>query len=524
MISRTVNLKYKNHIIFNHNGNEYYQTIDNDNKINIFNQNLMNVFLEQFKETIGNVTYHDITQISVLENHCKEIKNLPNKLKNLTVMSSICTKIELSKEVSANIERITIDKSNITIFPNISNCPNLQICKINHSAITEFYINYELPNSLIELNLQTNLITNTNFSYDKLLKKIKTLKINLSDNHLNYDEFPEKLRVKCNLIRQKTYVHNKINFANVGTENIRAFIQEANRPTNRQTLVLEPDVRINPLFGTQNVHLSSVNKSILNSVNAMKNYAKENEIFVEKIPKNLDSSSSGNSFIYGFFNSFFTKCDTNSNINSNINSDISNSDTCLSILEKYCNRGDKFLTNLNENLNLVTICTMTDMTYKATFELIWAILYFKYKQKLINLDDVFKRITCEISDSVQMCFTGKYNRLINSMVGIIEGVNVGFSINEELQLEFGQIIEKFNSKKYTFEEAYCQAKSILEFVENGTKKSWLDAIHDLRPDDTIIEYKDKQYFKMWNDDIVDFRKEIIGYYVEDKIVFLEELF
>jgi hypothetical protein len=132
------------------------------------------------------------------------------------------------------------------------------------------------------------------------LNKIQTVKINLSDNHLNYDEFPEKLRLKCNLLRQNTYVHNKINFANVGTENIRAFIHQAN---NGPAIVLEHDTRINPLLGPQNVHLSSVNKSILNSVNAMKNYAQENEIFIEKIPK-IGITDSSSSCVYGFFNSF----------------------------------------------------------------------------------------------------------------------------------------------------------------------------------------------------------------------------
>ena len=137
---------------------------------------------------------------------------------------------------------------------------------------------------------------------------------------------------------------------------------------------------------------------------------------------------------------------------------------------------------------------------------------------------MFERITTEIGDSVLLCFTGKYNRLINSMVGIIEGVQVGFSNNEQLQLEFGKIMEKFNSKEYTFEDTYCQAKSILEFVEDGGKESWLVAIHDLRPDDTIIEYKNKQYFKTWDDDILDLSaKELVGYCMEDKIVFLDEL-
>ena len=197
----------------------------------------------------------------------------------------------------------------------------------------------------------------------------------------------------------------------------------------------------------------------------MKNYVQENKIIIEQLPK-INITDSSSSCLYGLVNSFLTKYNTSSNT-----SDIN--DTSLSILEHYYNRnkGGKFLSYLNDNLNIETINTMTNMTYKATFELIWSILYFKYKQKIINLDDVFERITTEITDSVGLCFTGKYNRLINSMVGIIEGVQVGFSKNEELQLEFGKIIAKLNSKEYTFEDTYCQAKSILEFVEKGIKEN-----------------------------------------------------
>ena len=99
-------------------------------------------------------------------------------------------------------------------------------------------------------NWRNNLITNKNFSYDKLLNKITTLKINLSDNHLNYDEFPEKLRLKCNLIRQNTYIHNKIDFGNVGNENIRAFV---NYDANRLAIIID-DTRTNQLFGPQSIN------------------------------------------------------------------------------------------------------------------------------------------------------------------------------------------------------------------------------------------------------------------------------
>ena len=95
----TVKKMTKNYIIFNYQNTEYYEPIDNDNKINIFNKNLMNIFLDQFTERIGRVTYDDIIVISVLENHDDIIKNLPNKLKHLIVMSTFCRSLELNNEV-----------------------------------------------------------------------------------------------------------------------------------------------------------------------------------------------------------------------------------------------------------------------------------------------------------------------------------------------------------------------------------------------------------------------------------------
>ena len=60
MLLKNVRFQNKNHIMFKYNNNIYYQDINNDNKLIIFNKQLMNIFLEQFEETIGVVTYDDI--------------------------------------------------------------------------------------------------------------------------------------------------------------------------------------------------------------------------------------------------------------------------------------------------------------------------------------------------------------------------------------------------------------------------------------------------------------------------------
>lgn len=489
----------KNHIIFHHKDNYYYQSIDNDNKINIFNKNLMNIFLEQFSENIGNVTYDDITSISVLENHDKVIRNLPKKLKQLIIMSTYCDTIEFNNEVCLSIEHISIDKSNIDNFPDIRNCVNLKTCKIAHSAIDNFNLSYDLPNMLHDLNLQGNLMINVNFSYDKLLDKLenKTLrKINLSDNRLNYDEFPEKLRIKCNLIRQHTYIHNRIINRNVANDNIANIVH----------MGINGGDTPNNFFSSQNVHLSSINKSVLKSLDNIRTLIAENEL--KPVVLLLDDS-----FVTKFKNILpLLSTDSDQQLFNTYFINFSN----YTVYNTIC-----------DDFNKPTKNSITNLTYKQTFEMIWSILCFKHRKGECNLVDVVNRIKIEINDGLKMCFTGKYNRLINSMVGIIEGVHVGFSEGEELQLEFGKLIQKFNNdKEYSFDKLLCDSKELLQYVKDeGLKQPWIDAIYDLQPDPETIEYNGKEYYRTFDYDILDlYDKTLIGYYIEkeEKIIYLHE--
>lgn len=83
----------KNHIVFKHANICYSKNIAGDDVENIFNENLMNIFLEQFEENIGKVNYNDIVYISVISNKDNVIRNLPNNLSGLFVMSSTCTNL-----------------------------------------------------------------------------------------------------------------------------------------------------------------------------------------------------------------------------------------------------------------------------------------------------------------------------------------------------------------------------------------------------------------------------------------------
>jgi hypothetical protein len=448
----------------------------------------MNIFLEQYEETIGKITYHDITQISVLENHDETIHNLPNQLTQLFMMSSMCTNIHLTNCV--NLTSLIIIHSNLRTFPDISACTKLKICQLTQSALTRFSPPFELPSGSLEMfNLQGNLITNTEFTYNKL-EKIK--KTNLSDNHLKYDLFPEKIRLKSNLVRQGTYIHNPINHRNVQIANIRNHIQTLGTDTQ--------------LFASQNVHLSSINKSVLQSVEVLETMVKNQKIPIEKV----------DDFCYGY-----------------------SLDKQVKVLKKCCNKYNKYkyldgyIENiLKDHLKCATVHGVTKKTYKQTFELIWSILCFQHSHQKVQIDDAFERIATELIDGHKLCFTGRYNRLLNSIVGIIDGVQVGFSENEQLQLEFGIIIQKFNlekenpkeNRKYTFDNLYCDAKDILDLVKDeNVKQVWMDALLDLSPDPTKIDYNGTTYLQTWDDDILNiYDKTLEGYWLNDKIHFLTE--
>lgn len=511
MLLRNAHHIGKNHIIFLHNGLQYYQDINNDTKLNLFNRDFMNVFLEQYEPTLGIVRYDDIEQMSTLENHDRVIENLPNSLKVLTIMSTMCETLRLNGDVCENIEMICIDKSNMNLFPDVSHCPRLRVLKINHSAIRLFNIDYELPRSLQDLNLQTNLLINNQFAYEKLWNcfQNKRQRINLSDNHLKYDLFPQELAFKCSLVRQETYVWHRINFENVANENIMQFVHAAAGLGGARAAAGGANnnpPEIDPLLGGQNVHLSSVNKSVVAGVNILKEYIEKNKL--EVTPLNSMKGINPSKVPYVIENKRW--------------------------FNEYKQKNTVIQQILTTDFGTVTSNSITKLTYSDTFELIWTVICDKHRKKQCNLEDVWERITIEILDGQHMCFTGKYNRLLNAMVGVVEGIQVGFSEGEELQLEFGRLIERLNNKtkeEYTdaYVQAYCDAVEILSSVkEEHTRKTWLTAILDLEPDPKQFTYdrNGKQYYKSWDNNIISLReKDVIGYWMpeEEMIFFLSVL-
>lgn len=464
----------KNHLMFKVGNTEYIKQCDGDERLHIFNRVLTNVYLEQFEEVVGSVpVYDDITYISTLENHEVNITQLPNSLVGLFVMSSLCEQIQFSPANYEKMQSIVIDKSNMSVLPNITPFKELKVLRINHSNLQRFNPT-ELPHSLTKLNLYTNSITNTEFNYDVLVNKTTTCKYNFSDNQLNYDLFPTELARKCNLIKQYSYKWNQITFRNVNEEHVRNFVQQVGVDTT------------NILDNKQTVHLSSVNNSVAKSVDVIEQFIKQHSIVVNmKLTTKVLQNN----------NSWWQWFGTNTH-------DLTPYDDVWK-----------------------TTQSVTQKTFGETFCLVVSVMNYLADTKQFDKKDMYERLFTELNDGKDMCFTGKYNRLVNSLVGYIDGIYVGISSQEELGLEMGIIVAKINKSAgdvNVFKEEMCKAEDILLLYsknnENADVSSWMDALLDLAPDPQLLP--DNQYL-MWNDYVTNclVEKNIIGFKTDDKIVY-----
>ena len=465
------NLKVQNYIILEKNGDKYFKEIRGDNIDNIFNKDLINIYLDAFTETtINNVqlVYDDITELSVLKCEKNIINNLPNNLEKLTVKSSYCTELILSPINSEKMTHITLVKTNLNKFPDVSQCKKLISLRIMDSALSNFSISYKLPTTLSDLSLSGNVINNTNFSYSALCEK-HLKKISLSDNALDVSKIPEQLIQKCNIRRQnptKTAFVMRRN--NINRMNINNIVNNLNENENNNRHILNT---------TQTVHLSSVNKSVVESINVINEYIAKYEL------NNNAKYDIGNTSEISKFS--VSRCLQFSNPPSDINIDL------LSWTQKYN------IDYENDIKKYQSKHGITHLKYEELFILIWKIMNHLIDNNKFERNDILERLATEIIDSRGYCFIGRFNRLVNSLCGILDGIYVGISTTEEIQIEMGQIIKKLNENElYTFKDAYCDAYEVLR--SSPDKSSWMSALMDMAPEPKEIVINQQVYLLDWD--------------------------
>jgi hypothetical protein len=187
-------------------------------------------------------------------------------------------------------------------------------------------------------------------------------------------------------------------------------------------------------------------------------------------------------------------------------------------------------------------------------------------------ENLLLRLDQELMDSIGFCFTGCINRLINVLVGFVDGIKVSISYKEEIQMSIQVILKKIHlfiaqydisnnlfktdynmllqnekiSKKYLdkndkiemnkiykqmsefvweADELFCGIPEDIiktEHINENYKMAWIDSIVELMENTfgkNILTINNFEYEILWNNDIVitDFFGEQIikGYWIEE---------
>ena len=477
----------KNRIIFLNGGKQYYVNLNGDQRLDVFHRGMMDVFLEQYEQLLNLiVTYDDIISICTNENTDEMLVDLPNNLKELRMISSMCTMLVLPK----TLEYIDINTSNLTELPDMSHCTKLTHCVINISNIEKCA--HTIPPSVKILNLQNNRLKTmdktyfTNHIVPDTNMFIKSFHLNVNGNYFDRDQQAAVFQENCQFLRQKTLLIKPnidsrpipiVNNDNVANEHIRNFLEtgaRARRPAAVQAIgpVIARPAAVAPTANvlennTQTVHLSSINNSVVKSIEALRRVVEKRELLMWDLSTKHHVHTILNKYNKpNFMRRFIQKyiCIT---YNANVSF----------VFSEFQNK---------------TVHTLLHCTYKQLFELIVTVIMspvFNNETRELLL----MRLNMEIKDSIGYCFTGKMNRLVNAVSGTLEGVSVKISGKEEIQIHMQKLVKKIGEQDVITPAYFSQIM-----------KETRDMFRDIHENDPSIT---DAYAQAWIDGLLDFEPE-----------------
>ena len=141
----------------------------------------------------------------------------------------------------------------------------------------------------------------------------------------------------------------------------------------------------------------------------------------------------------------------------------------------------------------LTIHSAEGITFYTLLERVWTIV--KHHDEHKELEKVLK---AEIDDAEKMCFTGRFTRIINCLCGFVEGIQVGISLREQLQIKVGKIAREISAmevpatqkgddgeeqeidpEKFKLQAAVKRVEDVLDelsIVDQAERNEWLSAV------------------------------------------------
>jgi hypothetical protein len=342
-----------------------------------------------------------------------------------------------------------------------NNASNLETLDLSYNRLTSIPL---LPNKLISLNLAYNDIAKLS-EINYFSEEIQY--INLSYNKL--DNLPEcilNLNNNCNLVLMPNYFwFNSYSNISLNKEIKDYHIAIANRFFDSSLANKLSNTRniMNNMIG-RDVEHNYANYDVRNNIiNNVKNDAIKVKTTAEQAQNvhNSDIQDSFSKSVTTIMNHGFPKI--------------------VNYLEKiwyyYIVDGIDIIQNaifincINRNCKLKTIVSKSGVTYGEIMERIWTI-----SQNHDSKIEIRKILRDEINAGKHLCFTGQVTRLVNSLSGFVDGVQIGYSENE--QINNAVIATMRRCEKDNLLIVLDEVKKILDVLEVPEDKQqiWLDAL------------------------------------------------
>jgi hypothetical protein len=382
-------------------------------------------------------------------NKC-HISSLPNLPPNLQILSFNDNKIFNLPDIPKTIHSIFGVNNRISKFPEINHCSELEDINLSGNDIEE--LNTSIPHTVKTIDLDFNRLRKINYELispdTKLSVAYNFITQQPPQTHIN--------NVKCD----HNDIPDGIYRVNVEPADIQQIPVHQRLNINYQPYnYIQPPIRYirpitNKIHGTdaQNVHNSSIQMSANKSLDYVLSYKPKTEI-----PYNLDEI---------ILNEYNNNKINKSFIRKQLNK----------LSNKFAKVGLKSAPPIKYWMNANDIHSQFGVTYKTLIKQVWAII-----QDHEHKDAIKEVLFQELDDSINVCFTGRFTRALNSLTGFIEQVQIGLSSGEQMQNQITMAIKnckkKFSKEEFQ-EEARKEVKKILDEFEISQfeQEAWLDAI------------------------------------------------
>jgi hypothetical protein len=322
----------------------------------------------QDEKTITTLKLHDCMSIHII--NCPKITRIPDMCQ-FNLLETIC------------IQHCDINTCN-TYFPNTLRSLEISYCSMKH------FTPQNIPSTLAQLNLSFNKLCEIPKCIEDIYKANPNIHINLKNNDFWYTMYSNlsAAMISPETVKELILAH-KLNI--VGTDKLRLaqrileskkFSKEAAWLAKETGIALkirrENDINLTH-NNAQNVHLTSVQSSMMDSIKYILNYK------------------------------------------SNINID----DLDI-IIRDLCANAD-VSTTIRETCNKNSMHSVYKTTFKRIFIKVYAIACDHP-----NKNEILKILCSEIQDGMKTCLTGQITRVVNSLNGFVSEINIGISKNEEV--------------------------------------------------------------------------------------------